>query len=124
MKTTDGPKNRLHWAIRLTVAIVLAFLSACIIGPKQDDPESAAVDVSDTGTMAVEDTARSNPSDTSGPPADETGALIEAGADTSTSGDTAPKVDAGPCGDGGADSGDAADGGCSEVGGGDAVAGG
>jgi hypothetical protein len=128
LNPSAGRMSALHWAIRLTVAFALALVSACIIGPKQDDPETQAATNADTG-FAADDDARANPSDTQVPPADETGALTDA----TTSGDTAAGPDSGlkvDGGDGGggctdaADAGDAADGGCREDGGGDAVSGG
>lgn len=125
MKSPAGLTNAKHWAIRLTVAFAVAALSACIIGPKQDDPETAATTESDTGS--VEDTTHADPADTG-----VATTLDEAG----FSSDTSPAADAAgsdsgtksACGDAGdaSDAGDA-DGavmdaaGCRKDGGSDAL---
>jgi hypothetical protein len=86
------------------VAFALAGITACIIGPKQDDPETAAfADTGpvDTGDFAVSDTGRSDP-DVSSLPGDDAGALHDA----VSGADSAPKADVG-CGDA-SDAGDAA----------------
>lgn len=116
------------------MAFALAGLTACIIGPKQDDPESAA-DVEDTGSGGAEDTKPATPStDTGAGSFGESGLAADVGtsSDTATTdavSDTDAASDTGklPCGDAGdaGDSGDVGDGGCSGAdGGGDAITGG
>ncbi len=117
MKSLAPRATTRHWAIRLIVASVLCGVTACIIGPKQDDPETAGVDVTDTGVVDTgsEFTADTRtPEDVSTVPHDETGALTD-GAPSSDTG--IAKVDGGAC-----DGGDAADAGC-DGGGADAVGG-
>jgi hypothetical protein len=113
-----SPSTR-HWAIRLTVAFVLCGITACIIGPKQDDPETTAAVEQDSGTSALDtgvfdqaDTGRGGPPDASSMPGEETGALTDGAVD-------APK----PADSGCADGGDASDAAC-DSGGADAVSGG
>jgi hypothetical protein len=70
------------------MAFALAGLTACIIGPKQDDPETADPGLEDTGVV---DTGRAVESDTSFPvPMDEAGltdapSSIDAASDTAAS---------------------------------------
>lgn len=102
------------------MASVLCGLTACIIGPKQDDPDTVGVDVTDTGATDTgseftSDTRTPDPDASTGPH-DETGGLT----DGAPMGDTGvAKVDGGPCGDAG-DAGDGGDAGC-DGGGADAV---
>lgn len=118
MKSLAPSPNVRHWAIRLTVAAGLALATACIIGPKQDDPEAADLGGADVGaaadTFVAEDTNRTSPDASTVPGDDGSGGLV----DGAESPDTAPpaKTDGG-CGD----AGDASEVGC-EAGGTDAVA--
>lgn len=117
-----------HWAIRLIVAFALLAVSACIIGPKQDDPESASADLADTGTAAT-DTGRSGPEDTSLAPFDETGVAADVGTSSDTmapdggaDGSSKTCNDAGDAGDaGGAGEVGCPEAGPADAGGGDAV---
>lgn len=116
-----SPSTR-HWAIRLTVAFALCGITACIIGPKQDDPETAAVvqdgGPADTGVFDFADTGRADPGDVSSTPGTETGVISDT-APADVGGADAPKPTDGGCGDGG----DASDAAC-DGGGSDAVVGG
>jgi hypothetical protein len=124
VKSQEPTSNVRHWAIRLIVAFALASATACIIGPKQDDPESDITAGADSGVgdgAFSEDPGRV--SDTSFP-AEDTATTIP---DAASSSDTAasdtgapPTIDGGCGGDAAADGGDAGETGC-DSGGGDAV---
>ncbi len=109
------------WVRLLVVAVATVGASACVIGPKQDDPATLTDNGPDDGSLGA-DTDRSVPSEDTA-----TGVFSDSaggGADT-TVGDTTfvPPMETG-CATDAADAGDAADAEetrCGEDGGGDAV---
>jgi hypothetical protein len=93
------------WVRLVAVAATMAGASACIIGPKQDDPETATIDPNPVfDSSAGSDTARTGEMDAG------TSGLLEGGApsDTSTAADTGTtKLETG-CASDAADASDAA----------------
>lgn len=105
------------WVRLAVVAAAVAGASACIIGPKQDDPEAANIgDLADSALPPADD-AGTKTGDTSTGPFNEAGAE----ADAALSDTVAPLADTGGCM---TDASDAGDGGASPCGDGgrDAVA--
>ncbi len=110
-RPTPSGSRPTWWLVVLGIALGALALSACIIGPKHEDPSDEVATVADTG-MGFD----ANPSDgTSGdaPPPPEDAPVSDTGvAGDSDKGD----VGKGPCSDGG-DAGGDADGGCPPDGG-------